>query len=102
MSITLTDPTGVTEDIVVEKSTPEYDDNAPGDNQTHIVNPPLNQHIWHPGMTMQEVVDTARNMGLEVTALCGYTWIPRRNPEKYPACPECMKIAGELMRGAGE
>lgn len=100
MSITITDPTGVQDDIVVE--TAQYDDNAPGDGFTHIVNPPMNLHVWEPGMSTQELVDMARSLEIPIKALCGYIWVPKRNPDKYPACPTCMKIAGELMRGAGE
>lgn len=100
ISQTITDPAGVQDDIVIEVE--PYDDNAPGDNRTHIVNPPNNLHIWEPGMTAQEIVDIARTRGFPVTALCGYTWVPKRNPEKYDACEECVRIAGELMRSMGE
>lgn len=72
------------------------------DHKTHIVNPPKNLHIWQPGMTAQEIVDIARVTGQEVTALCGYKWVPKRNPDKYDVCQPCMDIAGELMRGNGE
>jgi len=30
--------------------------------------------------------------GTELTALCGYRWIPSRDPEKLPVCPECQEI----------
>lgn len=100
MSLTLTDPLGVQDDIKLEVT--PYDDKAPGDGKTHIVNPPLNQHIWIPGMTAQEIVDIARNTEQPVKALCGYTWVPKRNPEKYPACDSCVRIAHDLMRGQSE
>jgi hypothetical protein len=35
-------------------------------------------------------------MGTPVIALCGKTWVPSRDPEKYPVCPEC-KDAWEKM-----
>ena len=53
-------------------------------------------------MTIQEVVNIARLNGYPVTALCGYTWVPKRNPDNYPACDACVRIAGELMREGGE
>jgi hypothetical protein len=28
-------------------------------------------------------------MGTPVVALCGKVWVPSRDPEKYPVCPEC-------------
>lgn len=34
-----------------------------------------------------------------VTALCGHTWVPTKNPENYPVCPKCKKIAGQLAAG---
>lgn len=27
--------------------------------------------------------------GEPIQALCGKKWTPRRNPEKFPVCPEC-------------
>lgn len=70
--------------------------------KAHIVNPPANTHIWQPGMEAQDVVDVARVKGLEVVALCGYKFIPKHNPDKFDACEACMKIAGDIMREAGE
>lgn len=78
-----------------------YDESGPGDHRTHIVNPPNNIHIWREGMSAQDVVDVARVKGLKVKALCGYQWIPKRNPEKYDACEACIKIAGDIMREMG-
>jgi len=28
-----------------------------------------------------------------VVALCGKTWVPGRDPGKYPVCPTCKEIA---------
>ena len=36
-------------------------------------------------------------MGTPVVALCGKTWVPSRDPEKYPVCPEC-KDAWENLK----
>ncbi|QWS32390.1 DUF3039 domain-containing protein [Curtobacterium aetherium] len=30
--------------------------------------------------------------GKAVKALCGKKWIPGRDPEKFPVCPDCKKI----------
>jgi hypothetical protein len=27
-----------------------------------------------------------------ITALCGYTWVPSKNPEELPLCPKCFEI----------
>jgi len=76
---------------------------------THIVSPPENKEIFaymvahgNPDPSAQDIVDIARVMGWRVTALCGYKWIPQRNPDAYDACPVCMDVAGMHMRNAGE
>jgi hypothetical protein len=80
-----------------------YDDTDDGTKPlAHIVNPPMNLHIWTPGMEAQDVVDIARATGQEVVALCGYRWVPKRNPDKYDVCKTCMDIAGNIMRDLGE
>ena len=28
--------------------------------------------------------------GVEVTALCGYRWVPSRDPENLPRCSPCL------------
>lgn len=39
--------------------------------------------------------------GTPVTALCGKTWVPSRDPERYPVCPECKELKEAIM-GQGE
>ncbi len=36
--------------------------------------------------------------GNAVIALCGKKWVPSRNPERFPVCPECKEIF-ESLRG---
>jgi len=31
-------------------------------------------------------------MGTPVVALCGKVWVPSRDPERFPVCPECQEI----------
>ena len=40
-------------------------------------------------------------MGTPVVALCGKVWVPSRNPDKYPVCPECKEIWESLNPGTG-
>ena len=40
--------------------------------------------------------------GTPVIALCGKVWVPSRDPERYPVCPECKKIWENLKRGGDE
>ena len=37
--------------------------------------------------------------GTPVIALCGKVWVPSRDPEKYPVCPECKDIWESLHKG---
>lgn len=30
--------------------------------------------------------------GKPVIALCGKTWVPTRDPQKFPICPECKRL----------
>lgn len=37
--------------------------------------------------------------GAPVIALCGKVWVPGRDPEKFPVCPECKKIYESMRKG---
>jgi hypothetical protein len=34
--------------------------------------------------------------GSPVTALCGKVWVPTRDPQRFPVCPECKGIWDSL------
>jgi len=34
--------------------------------------------------------------GSAVIALCGKKWVPSRDPERYPICPDCKEIFEQL------
>jgi hypothetical protein len=40
-------------------------------------------------------------MGTPVIALCGKVWVPSRNPDRFPVCPECKEIWESLRPGEG-
>jgi len=40
--------------------------------------------------------------GWPVIALCGKIWVPSRDPERYPVCPECKAEYDRLTSGANE
>ncbi len=46
-------------------------------------------HIVYPASAVTEAIVT----GSPCTALCGKTWVPNRDPKKYPLCPTCKEIA---------
>jgi hypothetical protein len=31
-------------------------------------------------------------LGTPIRALCGKIWVPSRDPNRYPVCPECKEI----------
>lgn len=41
-------------------------------------------------------------MGTPVVALCGKVWVPSRNPDKFPVCPECKEIWDSFQPGGGD
>ena len=41
-------------------------------------------------------------LGTPVVALCGKVWVPSRDPERFPVCPECQEIWESLEPGEGE
>jgi hypothetical protein len=41
-------------------------------------------------------------MGTPVVALCGKVWVPSRDPERFPVCPECKEIWESLKPGNGK
>lgn len=52
-------------------------------------------HIVVPASAVTE----AYISGTPVTALCGKTWVPSRDPTRYPVCPTCMEVLAQI-RGA--
>lgn len=82
MSTTMAAPT---ESVVVEHQLATTDD--PG-AAAHIVMVPAGE----PDQTPQAYVLRARIEGFPVTALCGYTWVPEKDPRDKPVCSGCLDI----------
>lgn len=58
-----------------------------------------------PGENAAAVVLEARVMGTPVEALCGFVWVPSRDPRQLPVCEECKSIYGlykEFNDGLGD
>lgn len=36
--------------------------------------------------------------GKPVRALCGKKWTPSRDPEKFPTCPDCIKVYERMKK----
>src|SRR3954466_5432415 len=47
----------------------------------------------------KEKLTEAMVMGTPVVALCGKVWVPSRDPERFPVCPECKEIWEGLKPG---
>lgn len=54
-------------------------------------------HVVVPASAVTEAYVT----GTTVTALCGKTWVPTRDPGRYQVCPTCKEIldAARAARG---
>lgn len=52
--------------------------------------------------TPQAYVLRARIDGLPITALCGYTWTPHRDPKPLPVCEGCLAIFQHDPQGHGD
>lgn len=79
----------MTAPMITRPSTePTLDDGTGEDDiKTHVVRPSdLEEAIFN---------------GTEITALCGYRWVPRRDPQRYPLCQPCQKKLAEI-RSSGE
>ena len=50
----------------------------------------------------KEKLTEAMVMGTPVVALCGKVWVPSRDPEKFPVCPECKEIWEGLKDDKGD
>lgn len=44
----------------------------------------------------KDKVEESRLTGRPVIALCGKVWIPRREANDYPVCPECKRIYEQI------
>ena len=42
-----------------------------------------------------EIMEAMVN-GTPVVALCGKVWVPSRDPQRFPVCPECKEIYDSL------
>lgn len=48
----------------------------------------------NPGENAAVKILEARVAGTSLEALCGYTWVPSRDPKQLPVCQKCKDIYG--------
>lgn len=56
---------------------------------------PIYTHIVDRGddpRPAEAIVLEARVNGTPITALCGYVWVPSRDPMKHPVCGKCVEM----------
>ena len=70
------------QDTVVDRRVDDQLDDGDHERFAHYVN--------KTDMTRSAVT------GAPVRALCGKKWVPNRNPERFPVCPECKNIFESL------
>ncbi len=65
-------------------------------SQTQNIEPGDHERYSHY-VRKDKVVESAV-MGNPVVALCGKVWIPSRDPEKFPVCPECKEVYEQMKK----
>lgn len=81
-----------------------FEDVDDPEHQAHYIRPFDNVHIAGPDMAMsaKDISDTARLLGLEVVALCGFRWVPKANPTKHQVCELCVEVGVQIRLGNRE
>lgn len=74
----------MTEDVVETRTSDDPDDSA------HIVFVPA--HLRGKGVSPQALVLQARVEGTPIRALCGFTWVPSKDPAACPVCAKCLEL----------
>ncbi len=70
------------------------------DTSARLSNSDGNHERFAHYVKKDKIVESAV-LGSPVVALCGKVWVPSRDPQKFPVCPECLKIHAS-MRGGDE
>ena len=62
---------------------------------TNNTDTPRHSHIVDRGddpRPATAIILDAMVNGTPLTALCGYIWVPSRDPNQFPVCPKCLEI----------
>lgn len=78
--------------ITPQVGDPELDEGQP--EVAHIVK-------VEPGENAAAAVTEARVMGTPIEALCGFVWVPSKDPKRLPMCEACKEIY-DIYRSANE
>lgn len=85
---------------------PFQDPNAPASGGAAVIERERELQHAEPGdherfshyVRKEKIMESAMT-GDPVIALCGKVWVPGRDPEKFPVCPECKAIYDGLRPG---
>ncbi len=75
-------------DTLVDERTRGFTDDGDHDRFAHYVR-------------KEKVLESAMS-GEPVIALCGKVWVPGRDPNKFPICPDCQAVYEGLPSGGGD
>ncbi|HET9546657.1 MAG TPA: DUF3039 domain-containing protein [Desertimonas sp.] len=66
----------------------------PDVDETPDLDEPKHAHIVKvgPGESAAAKVLEARIYGTPVEALCGFVWVPARDPKQLPVCQKCQSV----------
>lgn len=69
----------------------DLDTNTDVENET---DEPTSAHIVKagPGENGAALVLEARVMGTPIEALCGFIWVPSKDPKQLPVCEQCKSV----------
>lgn len=72
---------------------PQVDFDTDTDSETET-SEPTSAHIVKagPGENGAAIVLEARIMGTPIEALCGFVWVPSKDPKQLPVCQQCKDI----------
>ncbi|MBT1003141.1 DUF3039 domain-containing protein [Paenarthrobacter sp. DKR-5] len=84
---------------------PQREASGPGSSTAVIEREELREEV-EPGdrerfahyVRKEKIMESALS-GEPVIALCGKVWVPGRDPQKFPVCPECKQIYEGLRPG---
>lgn len=77
---------------------------SPAAGGTAVMDRQLQEQLSEPGdherfahyVQKDKIMESAMT-GEPVIALCGKVWVPGRDPQKFPVCPECKEVYDSMM-----
>lgn len=80
---------------VGEPMSPDYQPDGGGtilDERVQPAETEAGDHERFSHYVQKEKIVESAVTGSPVIALCGKVWVPNRDPQKFPVCPQCQEI----------